>query len=173
MGNYWERGYNSVIPRTEVEPQQAGKTNGKEPVQLIPSVNRIHSHFKQTDMEIIGRVTKDAEVKNLTDGRKVVAFSVAINDYYKTKSGEKKEEATYFQCSCWLSEKAAERLRKGNIVSLFCRVGLNAYKRMDGEFHANLTFHVNALKVIATTKKGASVETTAVSAETTRDDLPF
>ena len=124
-------------------------------------------------MEIIGRLTKDAEVKNLIDGRKVVAFSVAINDYYKTKSGEKKEETTYFQCSYWLSEKAAERLKKGNIVSLFGRVGLNVYKRMDGEFHANLTFHVNALKVIATAKKGAPVETTAVSAGTTKDDLPF
>lgn len=123
-------------------------------------------------MEIIGRVIRDAEVRNLKDGRQVVAFSIAINDYYKTKSGEKKEETTYINCSYWISAKAADRIKKGCIVSLFGRIGLNAYKGMDGEFHASLTFHVNAIKVVAQYKKGAGLEVEAVAAGKT-DDLPF
>ncbi len=123
-------------------------------------------------MEIIGRVTRDAEVRNLKDGRQVVAFSIAINDYYKTKNGEKKEETTYINCSYWINPKAAERVKKGSIVSLFGRIGLNAYKGMDGEFHANLTFHVNAIRVVAQHKKGPTLEIESV-ATGTKDDLPF
>jgi len=123
-------------------------------------------------MEIIGRVTKDAEVRHLKDGRDVVTFSIAINDYYKTKSGEKKEDTTYINCSYWISTKAAERIRKGSIVSLFGRIGINAYKGMDGEFHANLTFHVNAIKVVAQYKNSA-VSVVEQVATGTKDDLPF
>ncbi|OJW84497.1 MAG: hypothetical protein BGO69_10920 [Bacteroidetes bacterium 46-16] len=124
-------------------------------------------------MEIIGRVTKDAQVRKLKDGRELVAFSIAINDYYKTKSGENREETTYINCSYWVNVKAAELLRKGGIVSLFGRIGLNAYKSMDGDFHAHLTFHVNAFKVIAQQKKGASVEHEPAAAGASTEDLPF
>ncbi|OJW84155.1 MAG: hypothetical protein BGO69_11835 [Bacteroidetes bacterium 46-16] len=124
-------------------------------------------------MEIIGRVTKDAEVRKLKDGRELVAFSIAINDYYKTKSGEKREETTYINCSYWVNVKAAELIRKGGIVSLFGRIGLNAYKSMDGDFHAHLTFHVNAFKVVAQQKKSAIRAPEPASVEANGDDLPF
>ena len=92
--------------------------------------------------------------------------------YYKTKNGEKKEETTYINCSYWVNTKAADRVKKGSIVSLFGRIGLNAYKGMDGEFHANLTFHVNAIKVVAQYKRGASLEIEPI-ATGTKNDLPF
>ena len=36
-------------------------------------------------MNIIGRITRDAVVKQLKDDRKVVNFSIVINDYFKPK----------------------------------------------------------------------------------------
>jgi len=124
-------------------------------------------------MELFARLTKDAEVRELKDGRKVVSFSVAVNDHYKTKSGKKKEETTFFQCSYWLNEKAADRLKKGNVVALFGRVGINAYKKMDGDFQANLTFHVNSLKVVTSKNVNRPNTTGAASSSSTTDDLPF
>ncbi|MBA3830165.1 MAG: single-stranded DNA-binding protein [Taibaiella sp.] len=122
-------------------------------------------------MEITGRVTKDAAVRKVKGGREVVSFSVAINDRYKTKSGEQKEETTYFQCSYWLSTKVAGQLTKGSIVHLMGRVGINAYKDMGGDYHATLTFHCNAIKVIA---RGGKNETKEVlQSVDLKDDLPF
>ena len=43
---------------------------------------------------IIGRVTKNAEINQLKNDRQVVNFSVAINDSYKTKDGERREQTT-------------------------------------------------------------------------------
>lgn len=124
-------------------------------------------------MEITGRVTKDAQVRKLRDNRELVAFTIVINDQYKTKAGEKKEQATFFNCSYWVSTKIAAILKKGSIVTLTGSVGINAYKTDDGKFHATLTFHCNYIKLIGggsnTTTKPAN--TTAATGAT--DDLPF
>src|SRR5690606_30898279 len=111
-----------------------------------------YSFIKQRSMEITGRVTRDAEVKSLKDNRKVVSFSVAMNDYYKTKEGEKKQFTTFVNCSYWLSDKIAKLLTKGSIVSLYGRIYVNSYKSKDGDFNASLAFHVNDIKLIAKPK---------------------
>jgi single-strand DNA-binding protein len=47
-------------------------------------------------MNIIGRVKKDAEVRTLSNSKQVVNFSVATNDSYRNKQGERIEQTTYF-----------------------------------------------------------------------------
>ena len=42
-------------------------------------------------MELVGRITKDAVINQLKDERKVVNFSIAVNDYYKPKNSEEGE----------------------------------------------------------------------------------
>lgn len=122
-------------------------------------------------MEIItGRLTDDAKIKTLKDKRQVVAFNIAVNDYYKTKEGEKKNEVRYFSCTYWISTKIAESLKKGSIVSLFGKVGLNIYKDGGGETCANLTFHVNNVKIITV---GKNLVSTPEVAGSNTDDLPF
>lgn len=124
-------------------------------------------------MELTGRITADAKIKTLKDERKVVTFTVAINETYKTKSGEKKEKSTFFTCSYWVSVKIAEHLTKGSIVQLHGSVGINIYKNLDGEAVGFLTFHVNNLQLIQKGKKGAeAVERITEPAKET-EDLPF
>jgi single-strand DNA-binding protein len=64
-------------------------------------------------MNIIGRRTRNAEVRNLPKDKKVVNFSIATNENYRNKQGERIEQTTYFECSYWISEKVAEFLTKG------------------------------------------------------------
>ncbi len=122
-------------------------------------------------MEITGRVTGDAQVKSTTDQRELVVFTVVDNHHYKTKAGEKKDEATFFNCSYWLSTAIAPHLKKGTIVTLFGRVGINSYKNKDNDFIAHLTFHANNIKIVAGGKSGSA----AFPAGTpdTKEDLPF
>jgi single-strand DNA-binding protein len=125
-------------------------------------------------MNIIGRITKDAVVAQLKEEREVVNFSIAINDYYKTKSGEAKEFTTYVNCSYWLNTKVAGRLKKGALVELSGRISISAYLNMDGKAMASLNFHVNNFKVHATGKTAAppaASEPVGITAPV--DDLPF
>lgn len=68
-------------------------------------------------MEIIGRVTADAKINELKDGRKVVNFSVAINDNYRAKGSDNiNKMVTYFKCTYWQNQTIAGYLTKGSLV---------------------------------------------------------
>lgn len=135
-------------------------------------------------MEITGRITADAIIKNLTNGRQLVSFDLAVNDYYKTRSGEKKDVATYFDCAYWISTKVAPYLTKGSIIAVYGRMTVYAYKDSEGKPQAALNFHVNHIRFIAQAPKAgrpAAASTTGTPASTaavtptpqTIDDLPF
>lgn len=99
-------------------------------------------------MEIVGRLTSDATVNILKDERKVVNFSVAVNDSYKPKFNEQPVKvATYFNCSYWINHAIAEHLTKGSLVELYGRISANAWTNAEGKAKASLNFHVNSIKL--------------------------
>ena len=122
---------------------------------------------------IIGRITRDAVVKNLKDDRQVVEFSVAVNDFYKKKGAEKGTTVTnYYNCSFWLNAKSAERLKKGTLVQLFGRLTVNAYTNLQGNAKASLNFHVNSF-TIHQMPKTETVNPKPAEITEPVDDLPF
>ncbi len=130
-------------------------------------------------MEITARITGDAKVSTLKDERQVVNFNVAINDSYKPKDGsEVKKVATFIQCAYWINPAIAKHLTKGTLVELYGRIGVSAYKDMQGEPKASLTFHVNNIKLHGKGKATEAENSTAppVSAADIKEpleDLPF
>ena len=127
-------------------------------------------------MELVGRITKDAVVTQLKDERKVVNFSIAVNDFYKPKNGEGVKITTYVNCSYWISEKIAERLTKASLVEINGRIFVNAYKGADGEAKASLNCHVNTIKIHSFGKKETAViseENYENTSKEVTDDLPF
>ena len=136
-------------------------------------------------MNITGRVTKDAKVSTLSDSRQVVNFSVAINESYKNKKGDKVEQTTFFDCAYWISPRVAEWLTKGTVVELTGMVSARAWKGNDGEPRAGLNFNTSNIKLHGGGKKsegGQAVKTeqTAEQGENKKatlkepeDDIPF
>lgn len=129
-------------------------------------------------MEITGRIVKDASVFKLKENREVVNFTIAVNDSYKPKdSTELKKIVTYIDCSYWLSSKTAQWLKKGALVELFGRIGLNVYIGSDSEAHGSLTFRTSHIKILAFAKSEQKTPEVSASAkantEKEPDDLPF
>jgi single-strand DNA-binding protein len=128
-------------------------------------------------MEIIGRLTADAKVNELKDGRQVVNFSIATNDYYKVKdSDEVKKVTTYFNCSYWINSSVAKALTKGTLVQLYGRIGVNTYINSQDETKASLTFHTNNIKLHgkpSAEKKEQTLIVVKSMNEDAGDDLPF
>lgn len=130
-------------------------------------------------MNITGRLTRDAEVRTTSQDKQVVNFSVAINDSYKNKSGERIEQTTYFDCSYWITPKVAKLLTKGTLVELSGKVSTRAWTGNDGELRAGLNFHTSQIKLHGGSRKAETVQATAqtknnkVTAQETADDLPF
>ncbi|MFH6967243.1 single-stranded DNA-binding protein [Flavobacterium sp. FlaQc-28] len=125
-------------------------------------------------MNITGRLTRDAEVRTTSQQKQVVNFSVAINDSYRNKQGERIEQTTYFDCSYWITPNVAKILTKGSLVELSGRVTARAWTGNDGEAHAGLNFHTFQIKLHGGGKKSETVQATLETAtKETEDDLPF
>ena len=142
-------------------------------------------------MNITGRVTRDAQVRTLSDSRQVVNFSVAINESYKNKKGDRVEQTTFFECAYWISPRVAEWLTKGTVVELTGMVSARAWTGNDGEPRAGLNFNTSNIKLHGGGKKSEGAQTAEntqavqtgqnavqgeskkVSAKEPEDDLPF
>lgn len=123
-------------------------------------------------MIFVGRITQQATVKKLKDGREVVNFSIAINDYYKPKGAtEGTTLTTFYNCSYWISTKIAPRLTKGSLVEINGRIYINAYTGLDGDAKASLNCHVNNITIHLHKKAEGGVSTGAK--QEVADDLPF
>ena len=133
---------------------------------------------------IVGRITKNAEIKTLANNRQVVNFSVAVNDYYKNKQGERIDQSTYFNCAYWISSKIAEYLTIGTLVELSGKISSSAWIGKDGEIKSGLNFNTSRIKFHGNgktdkKKKNTKNPTTAkpqenkAFADDFEDDLPF
>ncbi|WP_324756158.1 single-stranded DNA-binding protein [Sphingobacterium thalpophilum] len=130
-------------------------------------------------MNIIGRLTRDAEVRTLSNSKQVVNFSIATNDNYRNKQGERVEQTTYFDCAYWITPNVARLLTKGTLVELTGRVSTRAWVNKDGQPRAGLNFHTSNIKLHGGSRRTETVQATAQSesnrftAQSTEDDLPF
>lgn len=126
-------------------------------------------------MTIVGRITRDAVVNQLKDNRKVVSFSIAVNDYYKPKNGDKVKQTTYYNCTYWITAKVAQNLKKGTLVEVTGRIYVTAYAGTDGTAKASLNCHVNNIKIYAWPKEveviGKVVQTSSTKEDT--EEVPF
>ena len=129
---------------------------------------------------IVGRITKNAEINTLKNDKQVVNFSIAINNSYKTKDGERREQTTYYNCSYWISPNVAKILTKGSLVELSGRISSSAWIGKDGEIKSGLNFHTSNIQIYGGGEKSntdeqptAKPQKSNVFAEETEDDLPF
>lgn len=130
---------------------------------------------------VTGRLTADAVVKRLNDGREVVNFSIADNQSYKTKGGEQVDATTYFNCSFWLSTGVSKILRKGAVVQLSGRTQTRIYTTNTGDPGASLNFITNRIDVLAyasgkaanSARNNEEAALPAGNEQEIVDDLPF
>jgi single-strand DNA-binding protein len=130
-------------------------------------------------MNIIGRLTRDAEVRTTSQEKQVVNFSVAINDGYRNKKGEHIEQTTYFDCSYWIRTNVAKILTKGTLVELTGRVITRAWTASNGELKASLNFLASNIKSHGGGRKIENLQATTeqeknkLAKQEPKDDLPF
>ncbi len=85
-------------------------------------------------VQLIGNLGQDPEIKDLENGKKVVHFTIATNDAYKSNDGQKVEETTWHNIVAWngLAEIAAKFLKKGREVAVDGRLVYRSYEDKKG-----------------------------------------
>jgi len=85
-------------------------------------------------VHLIGRVTKQPELKSLSGGTQVVSFGLATNNIYKNKAGEKVEEADFHNVTAFgkLAETIAQYVVKGQELYVSGRIKYESWDKTDG-----------------------------------------
>ena len=82
---------------------------------------------------LIGRLTRDPELRTTPTGRNVCQFSIAVNRNFTNANGER--EADFINCVVW--DKQAENLcryqKKGNQIAVEGRIQTRNYEDKDGK----------------------------------------
>ncbi len=78
---------------------------------------------------LIGNLTRDPDVKFTPKGSAVCDLGLAINRFYNTESGERREETTFVDVTLWgkQAELAKEYLKKGRSVYIEGRLQLDTW----------------------------------------------
>jgi len=83
---------------------------------------------------IIGRLTKDPEVRTTPNGTSVASFSVATNFVWTDASGQKQEKVEYHDVVVWrkLAEICGQYLTKGSKIYIEGRLETRSWEGQDG-----------------------------------------
>lgn len=130
--------------------------------------------------QLIGRIGKDATVYNFDGGGAAINFSVAIDESYKDKQGQKVEKTTWVECTILVKDGGSTNrvnyLKKGCIVYVEGKPTSNGYKNTEGEFKHGLKFIVTNCQNITWPEKEnepAKQEQAFDFTNAPTDDLPF
>lgn len=82
---------------------------------------------------LVGRITKDPELKYTQDGKAVANIVLAVNRHYKNPSGE--IEADFVHCTLWgkTAENTANYCRKSSVIGVTGRIQTRHYENHEGK----------------------------------------
>lgn len=89
---------------------------------------------------LVGRITRDPEVKTTENDKKVSNITIAIPRSYKNMNGE--YDTDFIDITLWnaIAESTSEYCKKGDIVGVKGSLQTNSYEKNDGskEFRLNV-----------------------------------
>ena len=125
------------------------------------------------NVNIIGRLTNDVEVRKTSTNKSVSSFSIAVDNLAK-KDGEK--TTSFFNCNAWnsVAETLSKYTRKGDRIAVSGSLIQRNYEK-NGEKISVVEINVNSITLIENKKENASTqsENKAVENNINDDDLPF
>jgi single-strand DNA-binding protein len=116
---------------------------------------------------IIGRLTRDPELKHTQSGTALANFSIASNKSYKS-NGETKDQVNFFNCSAWskLAETICKYCKKGQRIGIEGRLQQRTWDDQNGEKKSAVDIVVESIQFLEGKKEGAPE-----SAQTDEEDF--
>ncbi|MBM7643711.1 single-stranded DNA-binding protein [Streptococcus loxodontisalivarius] len=82
---------------------------------------------------LVGRMTRDAELRYTPSNQAVATFSLAVNRNFKNQNGER--EADFINCVIWRqqAENLANWAKKGTLIGITGRIQTRNYENQQGQ----------------------------------------
>ncbi|NPA16338.1 single-stranded DNA-binding protein [Persephonella sp.] len=134
---------------------------------------------------LIGRLTRDPEIRFLPSGSQVTSFTIAVNRPYKTKDSDEWKEETYFfdiETFGMLAERLGKQLSKGTQILIEGQLRQDRWETASGEKRTKVKIVADRVSIIAGKQAEKPVEreeepeldiTTEPEDFSSDEDIPF
>lgn len=98
---------------------------------------------------LIGRLTRDPELRYTNNGQSVCSFTLANNRSY-TSNGDKKEYTSFINCVAWarLGEAISEYAQKGQRMCVTGRLHQRSWEDKDGKSRSAIEVAVDSFQLL-------------------------
>ncbi|HEX4841542.1 MAG TPA: single-stranded DNA-binding protein [bacterium] len=128
---------------------------------------------------LIGRLTRDPELRYVPSGQPVAGFTLAVDRPFVNQQGERATD--FIDIVAWrkLAEQVTQHLSKGRLVAVEGRLQIRSYETQDGQKRKVAEVVADAVRFLdrkgTTSPEPAPAETAEVGTETAgpQEDVPF
>jgi single-strand DNA-binding protein len=124
---------------------------------------------------LIGRLTRDPELRYVPSGHPVVSFTLAVDRSFANQQGER--ETDFIDIVAWrtLAEQVSQPLSKGRLVAVEGRLQIRSYETQDGQKRKVAEVVADGVRFLDRKATGVAVGAAQGEefAEESEQDVPF
>ena len=108
---------------------------------------------------LVGRLGRDPETRFTSSGQAVANFTLATDETYKSRSGERQKHTEWHRIVMWgkLAEIAQQYLKKGMLVYIEGRIQTRQWEdKRDGQKRTTTEINANVMRMLTSRAEGAS-----------------
>jgi single-strand DNA-binding protein len=107
---------------------------------------------------LVGRLGRDPETRYTGGGQAVANFSMATDESYKDKNGERQKRTEWHRITAWgkLAEICQQYLKKGTMVYIEGRIQSREWQDKEGQKRTSYDIVANTMKMLSSRAEGAA-----------------
>jgi single-strand DNA-binding protein len=107
---------------------------------------------------LVGRLGRDPETRYTGGGQAVANFSLATDESYKDKNGERQKRTEWHRITAWgkLAEICQQYLKKGTMVYIEGRIQSREWQDKEGQKRTSFDIVANTMKMLSSRAEGAA-----------------
>jgi single-strand DNA-binding protein len=124
-------------------------------VQIYSPLRKLRENYRRIAMSVnkvilVGRLGRDPETRYTSGGQAVCNFSLATDESYKDKAGERQKHTEWHKLVLWgkLGELAQQYLKKGSLVYLEGRIQSREWQDKEGQKRTSFEIVATGMKFL-------------------------
>jgi len=124
---------------------------------------------------IVGNLGQDPEVRYTASGVPVAGFTVAVNEVYKGKDGQKVKKVHWFRVTAFqrLAEVVGEYCTRGSKVGVRGQLQQRTWQDSDGVNHSIVEIRARELEFLSAKNGNPAASEDDIPAAAEDDEIPF
>jgi len=122
---------------------------------------------------LVGRLGRDPETRYTGGGQAVANFSVATDESYKDKNGERQKRTEWHKIVVWgkQAEIAQQYLKKGSLIFIEGRIQSREWQDKEGQKRTSFEIVANNFRMLGGRAEGAAAASGGASRSGGSDDF--